>query len=107
MITEKQHLEICQKIADLRALGVPVYTYTGEKVIQVVLKEGYILLDNNTRLSQVSYKPNTRVKDAWKKFHVREITLHDIRKNRKVLGSVKKRYVNRTEMRFEAAEAAK
>lgn len=38
MITKKQHQKICEKIWDLRSCGVPVFTYTGVKVIGVCLK---------------------------------------------------------------------
>jgi hypothetical protein len=82
MITQKQHLEICKKIDDLQALGVPVYTYNDLKVTGVDIKLGEIFLKNKDTITHRSYEPWTKLNDAWKKFIIKDVNLYQVKRCR-------------------------
>jgi len=84
MITQKQHLEICQKIHDLRSVGVPVYTYDRVKIIGVDVENGEIRLANQTKITWRSYLPDTKLRKAWEKFQIEPINLYQIKRSRMV-----------------------
>ena len=82
MITKKQHQKICEKIWDVRACGVPVFTYAGVKVIGVDKEAGEIKLEDKTKITWRSYAPNTTLRRAWEKFHIPAISLYQVKRSR-------------------------
>lgn len=80
MITKKQHREICAAVDKIRAAKIPVYTYSGAKVVSVDNVRGKIFLNDKTVITWRSYAEHTKLNDARNKFVVREMTLNDLRK---------------------------
>ena len=80
MITKKQHLEICQYVQRILDAKIPVFTYEGQRVLSVDMIEGAIRISNATKITWRSYAPRTRLRGAYAKFHVKEMTLHQLRK---------------------------
>lgn len=79
MITKAQHHKICEKIWEVRAAGVPVFTYDGHRVIGVDKELGEISLENKTKITWRSYAPDTKLREGWEKFQIAPVNLWQVK----------------------------